>query len=65
VKLYWEVAHPNARQGTAAELVVAADQFIINSTGRGEDTARIRASGGKYEPLSQVTIGSRIGEETR
>ncbi len=38
-------AHPSARQGVAAELVLAADQFIIRPAGRVEDTARARAAG--------------------
>ena len=38
-------AHPLGREGTAAELVLAADQFIITPTGRIQDTARARAAG--------------------
>ena len=38
-------AHPSARDGVAAELVLAADQFIISPAGRVEDTARARAAG--------------------
>jgi predicted glycogen debranching enzyme len=38
-------AHPLARDGTAAELVIAADQFIITPNGRVQDTARARAAG--------------------
>jgi len=38
-------AHPNARTGPAAELVLAADQFIITPAGRVQDKARTRASG--------------------
>jgi predicted glycogen debranching enzyme len=34
-----------AREGPAAELVLAADQFIITPAGRVEDAARARASG--------------------
>lgn len=34
-----------AREGVAAELVLAADQFIIKPAGRVEDVARARASG--------------------
>jgi predicted glycogen debranching enzyme len=37
-------ADPGARQGTPAELVLAADQFVI-TPGRLEDRARARASG--------------------
>src|SRR5205085_109065 len=38
-------ADPKARCGTAAELVLAADQFIITPTSRVADTARARAAG--------------------
>jgi predicted glycogen debranching enzyme len=38
-------AHPSARKGAAAELVIAADQFIITPAGRVEDAARARAAG--------------------
>jgi predicted glycogen debranching enzyme len=39
------VAPPEARQGVGAELVLAADQFIISPAGRVEETARARAQG--------------------
>ena len=39
------MAAPDARQGVAAELVLAADQFIITPAGRTEDTTRARAYG--------------------
>jgi predicted glycogen debranching enzyme len=38
-------AVPPARRGLAAELVLAADQFIVAPIGRVEDEARARASG--------------------
>jgi predicted glycogen debranching enzyme len=38
-------AHPLAQEGRAAELVLAADQFIITPNGRIRDTARARAAG--------------------
>jgi predicted glycogen debranching enzyme len=38
-------AHPEAQTGPAAELVLAADQFIISPAGRMADTARARAAG--------------------
>jgi predicted glycogen debranching enzyme len=38
-------AHPAARSGVAAELVLAADQFIIAPGGRIQDAARSRAAG--------------------
>ncbi len=44
-RLLIAAAHPNAREGTAAELVLAADQFIIAPAGRIEDAARARAAG--------------------
>jgi predicted glycogen debranching enzyme len=39
------IAHPAARSGPAAELVLAADQFIIRPAGRAEDAARAHAAG--------------------
>jgi predicted glycogen debranching enzyme len=38
-------AHPAAREGVGAELVLAADQFIVTPSSRLADTARARASG--------------------
>jgi predicted glycogen debranching enzyme len=38
-------APPHAREGVPAELVLAADQFIITPAGRTEETARAHASG--------------------
>ncbi len=38
-------AQTGAQEGTAGELVLAADQFIIRPAGRLEDTARANASG--------------------
>ena len=38
-------AVPAARDGLAAELVLAADQFIVTPAGRVEDAARARAAG--------------------
>jgi predicted glycogen debranching enzyme len=38
-------ATPEAREGTAAELVLAADQFLIRPSGRVADEARARAAG--------------------
>jgi len=38
-------AHPSAHSGAAAELVLAADQFIIQPAGRIEDAARAKAAG--------------------
>ncbi len=39
------VAHPAARSGFGAELVLAADQFIISPAARVEDAARAHATG--------------------
>ena len=38
-------AHLRAREGPAAELVLAADQFIVTPAGRLEDAVRARAAG--------------------
>jgi predicted glycogen debranching enzyme len=38
-------AHPAARDGLAAELVLAAEQFILTPAGRIEDAARAHAAG--------------------
>jgi predicted glycogen debranching enzyme len=38
-------APPAAREGAAAELVLAADQFVITPAGRVQDAARSRAAG--------------------
>ncbi len=38
-------ASPAAREGLGAELVLAADQFVISPAGRVEETARARAAG--------------------
>jgi predicted glycogen debranching enzyme len=38
-------AHPGAREDLGAELVLAADQFIITPAGRTEEAARARAMG--------------------
>ena len=40
-----------ARTGPAAELVLAADQFLIAPTGRVEDTARARAAGDEIRTI--------------
>ncbi len=47
-------AHVKAQEGTAAELVFAADQFLITPAGRVEDAARAHASG---EELRSVIAG--------
>jgi predicted glycogen debranching enzyme len=44
-------AHPQAREGMAAELVLAADQFIVTPTGRVEDMARARALGDEVRTI--------------
>jgi predicted glycogen debranching enzyme len=40
-----EEAAPEAREGVAAELVFAGDQFVITPAGRAEDAARAHAAG--------------------
>jgi predicted glycogen debranching enzyme len=47
-------AAPAAREGLAAELVLAADQFVITPSGRQEDAARARAAG---EEVRSVIAG--------
>jgi predicted glycogen debranching enzyme len=47
-------AHRNAQHGPAAELVLAADQFIIVPAGRVKDAARARAAG---DELRSVIAG--------
>jgi len=44
-------AHPCARAGVPAELVLAADQFIITPVGRPEDAARAHAVGGEVRTV--------------
>jgi predicted glycogen debranching enzyme len=44
-KLLLAAAQPEVRTGPPAELVFAADQFLIEPVGRVEDAARARASG--------------------
>ena len=44
-KLLLNAAPPQARTGPAAELVLAADQFLITPVGRVEDVTRMQASG--------------------
>jgi len=44
-KLLLAAAHPAAQSGAGAELVFAADQFLITPVGRVEDAARARAAG--------------------
>jgi predicted glycogen debranching enzyme len=48
------MAPPRAREPVAAELVLAADQFVITPAGRQEDAARARATG---EELRSVIAG--------
>jgi predicted glycogen debranching enzyme len=44
-------AAPAARSGVGAELVLAADQFVITPSGRREDAARARAAGGEVRSI--------------
>jgi predicted glycogen debranching enzyme len=47
-------AAPSAREGIAAELVLAADQFVITPSGRQDDAARAQAAG---EEVRSVIAG--------
>ena len=44
-------SHPAARSGPPAELVLAADQFIVRPASRTEDEARARAGGGEARTI--------------
>jgi predicted glycogen debranching enzyme len=44
-RLLLAAAHPAAREGFPAEMVLAADQFLITPVGRVEDAARAKAAG--------------------
>jgi predicted glycogen debranching enzyme len=46
-----QLAPPEARGGVAAELVLAADQFIITPAGRRQDAARAAAEGGEIRSV--------------
>jgi predicted glycogen debranching enzyme len=48
------IAHPAVRHGLGAELVLAADQFVIAPTGRRQDVARAHAAG---EEVRSVIAG--------
>ena len=45
------LAAPDARKGVAAELVLAADQFIISPAGRTEESARAHAYGDEVRTI--------------
>jgi predicted glycogen debranching enzyme len=45
------IAHPKAQSGPVAELVLAADQFIITPAGRVEDAARAHAAGDEVRTI--------------
>ncbi|QIF00420.1 amylo-alpha-1,6-glucosidase [Roseimicrobium sp. ORNL1] len=45
------MADPRVREGAAAELVLAADQFIIRPAGRVEDMTRARAAGDEVRTI--------------
>jgi predicted glycogen debranching enzyme len=51
LKLLLAAASPQAQTGPGAELVLAADQFIITPVGRVEDAARARASGSEIRTV--------------
>ena len=50
-KLLLDAAPPQAQTGPAAELVLAADQFLITPVGRVEDVGRMRASGDEIRTI--------------
>ncbi|UFS70573.1 amylo-alpha-1,6-glucosidase [Geomonas sp. RF6] len=50
-RLLLAAAHPKARTGVAAELVLAADQFIISPAGRLEDSVRANALGNEIRTV--------------
>ena len=58
-------SRPEARDETGAELVIAADQFIIKPAGRIEDAARAAAPATRCERSSPAITGSPIGAATR
>lgn len=45
------VAHPAARSGVGGELVLAADQFVVQPAVRADDAARARAVGGESRTI--------------
>ena len=45
------IAHPKSQGGPAAELVLAADQFIVTPVGRVESAARARAAGDELRSI--------------
>ena len=58
-------ADPRAAPGLAAELVLAADQFLITPAGRVEDAARAHAAGDEVAHASSpATTGSPTGAAT-
>ena len=57
---------PRARDGVGAELVLAADQFVITPSAAREDAARARAAGRRGRARSSPAItGSPTGAATR
>ena len=50
-KLLLDAASPHAQKGLGAEMVLAADQFLITPVGRVEDVAHMRASGDKIRTV--------------
>jgi predicted glycogen debranching enzyme len=59
-----EQAPVRLRSGICAELVLAADQFIVTPAERPEDETRAAALG-RHEPSSRVITGSPTGDATR
>jgi predicted glycogen debranching enzyme len=46
-----ELTHPVLRDGNFAELVLAADQFVVDPVGRSEDAARAAAAGNELRTI--------------
>src|SRR5205807_4121709 len=52
-------ATPEAREGLPAELVLAADQFVISPAGRTEETARAHAYGDEVRKIGRASCRER------
>src|SRR5205807_10011122 len=52
-------ATPEAREGFPAELVLAADQFVISPAGRTQETARAHAYGDEVRKIGRASCRER------
>jgi len=57
-------AIPEARKGVAAELVFAADQFVITPSGRFERQRARTQPAMKFAPSSRIPLVHRLGRDT-